>query len=82
MESSASIADVKDLVAEKEGIPAHQQRLVFAGQLLEDNRTLADYNVREGSTFHLILADARRPAPRRGASMPLFVKTMTGMSMT
>jgi large subunit ribosomal protein L40e len=59
VESSASIADVKDLITEIDGIPADQQRLVYAGlsgsQLLEDNRTLADYKVREGSTFHLVL---------------------------
>jgi ubiquitin-like protein Nedd8 len=43
-------------VEEKEGIPPPQQRLIFAGKQLNDDKTAADYKVVGGSVLHLVLA--------------------------
>ena len=46
---------LKTRIFEKEQIPVGQQKLVFAGKLLEDNKTLESYNIEKECTIQLFL---------------------------
>jgi len=74
VEPNDTIASVKSKIQQKEGILAVEQRLIFSGALLEDDRTIAECNISKESTLNLV--------QRRPGGMQIFVKTLTGAIIT
>jgi len=47
---------LKERIEEKEGISPQQQRLIFSGRAMAENKTVADYQLKAGAVIHLVLA--------------------------
>ncbi len=45
---------LKQLIEEKEGIPIVRQRLIYAGKIIDDDHSLADYNIHKDATLHMV----------------------------
>ncbi|KAI6034574.1 hypothetical protein PISMIDRAFT_672502 [Pisolithus microcarpus 441] len=50
------ISRIKEKVEEQSGVPPQQQRLIFSGRQMPDDRTAEDFKITAGSVLHLVLA--------------------------
>ena len=55
VEEADTIATVKELIAAVEDMAPEDQRLIYAGKMLEDAMKLSDYNIQKDSTLHLTM---------------------------
>jgi hypothetical protein len=51
-----TIHQLKTMIEEKEKFPPDQQRIIFAGKQLENDRTMHDYGILHAHTLHLVLS--------------------------
>ncbi|KAF8165915.1 ubiquitin-related domain-containing protein [Crassisporium funariophilum] len=50
------ITRIKEKVEEQSGVPPPQQRLIFGGRQMNDDKTAKEYNIGAGAVLHLVLA--------------------------
>ena len=56
VENADTISSLKQKIMDSLGFPTAQQALIFAGKVLEDERTLHDYNIQAEATLYLRVA--------------------------
>ena len=56
IDPNIKIERIKEQIEEKEGVPPLQQRLIFSGKQMSDEKTATDYKIQAGSVIHLVLA--------------------------
>lgn len=56
IEPDDNVVDVKHKIEESQGIPYNQQRLIFAGKILPDDKKISDTTIEPGSVLHMVLA--------------------------
>lgn len=56
IEPEDTVARIKERVEEKEGIPPPQQRLIFGGKQMADEKKASEYKIEGGTVLHLVLA--------------------------
>mmetsp|Transcript_1415 Transcript_1415/g.1384 ORF Transcript_1415/g.1384 Transcript_1415/m.1384 type:complete len:84 (-) Transcript_1415:39-290(-) len=54
-EPDNTVRHVKEALQEREGIQVEQIRLIYSGKQMSDDCKLSDYNVKPGSTIHMVL---------------------------
>ncbi|KDR84408.1 hypothetical protein GALMADRAFT_237260 [Galerina marginata CBS 339.88] len=50
------ITRIKEKVEEQSGVPPPQQRLIFGGRQMNDDKTAKEFNINAGAVLHLVLA--------------------------
>ncbi|KDR75686.1 hypothetical protein GALMADRAFT_68997 [Galerina marginata CBS 339.88] len=53
---ATTLAELKQFIQDKEGIPPDQQRFIFAGREFDDSRPLSGFGVVKECTLHLVLS--------------------------
>lgn len=50
------VINLKEIIEVKEGIPTYQQKFLFSGRQLDDDKTLEECGIVAGSDLHLVLS--------------------------
>lgn len=58
--ADATVAELKEAVAQATGCEASRQRLIFSGKVLKDPETLSFYSIKDGCAVHMVKGPAKK----------------------
>nr|XP_060470479.1 E3 ubiquitin-protein ligase parkin isoform X2 [Panthera onca] len=70
VDSDTSIFQLKEVVAKRQGVPADQLRVIFAGKELRDDLTVQSCDLDQQSIVHVVLRPWRKGPEREGGDGP------------
>lgn len=88
VDSSLTVAELKQRLVTQSGFEVHEQRLVYSGRILADERTLDDYELKSGHQINLVKiasnnlrnqTSAQSQSPTRPSTAPLGFGGDTGL---
>jgi len=56
IDADDKISRIKEKVEEQSGVPPQQQRLIFSGRQMADDKSANEFGIVAGSVLHLVLA--------------------------
>lgn len=71
VKSPDTLTSVKQRIHERTNVPSQGQLLFWSGKQLEDERTLADYNIQDEATLQQVCR-------LRGGAMQIYIKSLKG----
>ncbi|KAI8328151.1 hypothetical protein BC941DRAFT_385716 [Chlamydoabsidia padenii] len=78
IETSKTVLDLKNAIAEQAEVPAERQRLIYSGRVLKDHDTLGDCKLADGNTVHMV----KGAQPGGARSTPATTTTATAPTTT
>lgn len=64
IDTSKTVLDLKNAIAEQTDVPADRQRLIYSGRVLKDPDTLEACKIADGNTVHMVKGS--QPGAARG----------------
>jgi ubiquitin len=84
--SKMTIEDFKVMIADKVFIPVQQIKVIYAGKILKNEKTLEEEKLKDQSVVHIVQTQTQTQTQNRSSqtsgSFPLYVKTLTGKTIT
>ncbi|XP_062579316.1 ubiquitin-like protein 4A [Saccostrea cucullata] len=80
--SSQTVLGLKEILAMQISMPVEEQKLMFKGKALADDKRLSYYNIKEGDRLFLFTKKTEKAGSPSAANVPKFAADLSNCSTT